>query len=57
LLGSLFGVGPDTALALSFIKRGRDLIIGIPTLLVWQAIEGRRAWREQAIDPGKASAE
>jgi putative membrane protein len=57
LLGSLFGVGPDTALALSFIKRGRDLIIGIPALLVWQAIEGRRAWREQAIDPGKASAE
>jgi putative membrane protein len=45
VLGGLFGVGPDAALALSFVKRGRDLIIGVPALLVWQAIEGRRAWR------------
>jgi putative membrane protein len=43
-LGSLFGVDADTALALSFVKRGRDLAIGVPALLVWQAIEARRAW-------------
>ena len=43
-LGSLFGVDADTALALSFVKRGRDLAIGVPALLIWQAIEGRRAW-------------
>jgi putative membrane protein len=44
VLGALFGVGADAALALSFIKRGRDLIIGVPALLAWQALEGRRAW-------------
>ena len=52
LLGSLFGVGPDTALALSFVKRGRDLAIGIPALLAWQAVEGRRAWTRLIAIPG-----
>ena len=45
LLGLLFGVGPDASLALSLIKRARDLVIGIPALLVWQAIEARHVWR------------
>ncbi len=45
LLGFLFGVGPGASLALSLIKRARDLVIGIPALLVWQAIEGRHVWR------------
>jgi len=44
LLGGMFGLGPEAALALSFIKRGRDLAIGVPALLAWQMIEGRRAW-------------
>jgi putative membrane protein len=45
LLGGLFGVGADQALALSLIKRGRDLVIGVPALLIWQMLEGRRAWQ------------
>ncbi len=44
LLCGLFGVGPDTGLALSLIKRARDLVIGVPALLAWQGLEGRRAW-------------
>ena len=44
LLCGLFGVGADTALALSLIKRARDLLIGIPVLLAWQGLEGRYAW-------------
>jgi putative membrane protein len=44
MLGALFGVGPDVSLALSLVRRGRDLLIGVPALLVWQVIEGRRAW-------------
>jgi glycosyltransferase 2 family protein len=48
-LCALFGVGADAALALSFIKRGRDLFIGIPALLVWQAIEGRHAWDRMVV--------
>ena len=49
LLGGLFGVPPDAALALSLIKRARDLVIGVPALLVWQLIEGRNAWRKSAL--------
>jgi putative membrane protein len=40
MLGALFGLPPETALALSLLKRGRDLAIGVPALLVWQALEG-----------------
>ncbi|AHJ61984.1 putative membrane spanning protein [Granulibacter bethesdensis] len=42
-LGGLFGLGGEAALAISLIKRGRDLAIGIPALLLWQWAEGRRA--------------
>jgi putative membrane protein len=45
LLGGLFGLGPDTALALSLLKRARDLALGVPALLAWQFIEGGRVWR------------
>lgn len=40
MLGALFGLPPETALALSLLKRGRDLAIGVPALLAWQALEG-----------------
>ena len=43
LLCGLFGVGADAALALSLIKRARDIVIGVPALLAWQWLEGRRA--------------
>lgn len=42
LIGPIFGLDPATALALSLIKRARDLAIGAPALLIWQAGEGRR---------------
>ena len=41
LLGPLFGIPPATALALSLLKRARDLLIGIPALLLWQGAEAR----------------
>ncbi|TCM16049.1 putative membrane protein [Novosphingobium sp. PhB165] len=49
--GPLFGLPPETALALSLAKRARDLAIGLPTLLIWQVIElrGVTARREQAL--------
>ena len=43
VLGPLFGVAPDMALAISVLKRARDIVIGVPVLLAWQAAEGRRA--------------
>jgi putative membrane protein len=42
LVGRLFGLTSETALALSLLKRGRDLVIGVPTLVLWQVIEGGR---------------
>lgn len=41
LVAPLFGLPPESALALALAKRARDLAIGIPTLLLWQANETR----------------
>lgn len=41
-LGALFGVPAEFALAVSLIRRGRDVVIGVPILLVWQYLEFRR---------------
>jgi len=40
VLCAIFGVPADAALALSLIKRVPDLVLGIPGLLAWQAMEG-----------------
>jgi putative membrane protein len=45
LVGGLFGVAPDAALALSLVRRARDLALAVPALCVWQAMEARRAAR------------
>ena len=37
----LFGLPPESALALSLIKRAREIAIGLPTILIWQVREGR----------------
>ena len=42
VIGPLFGLGPDLSLALSLLKRARDLVVGLPALLVWQGMEGAR---------------
>jgi putative membrane protein len=42
LVGGLLGIHGDTALALSLVRRVRELILGIPGLLAWQLIEGGR---------------
>jgi len=38
----LFGILPETAIALSMVKRSRDLVMGLPGLVAWQWSEGRR---------------
>lgn len=42
LLGPLFGLPAEAALALSLLKRARDIAIGVPALLAWQLLETRR---------------
>ena len=44
ILGAMFGLGPEAALALSLAKRARELTIGIPALVLWQVVEARK-WR------------
>ena len=45
LIGASFGLAPEMALALSLVKRARDLTIGLPALGIWQIVEGGRLWR------------
>lgn len=42
-LCALFGVPAGPAVALSLVKRVADLAIGLPGIVAWQWIEGRRA--------------
>jgi putative membrane protein len=48
LIGASFGLSPEMALAISLMKRARDLVIGLPVLGIWQAVEGGRLWRRFA---------
>jgi hypothetical protein len=48
LLGAGFGLTPEMALALSLLKRARDLTIGLPALVAWQLLESGRLWRRIA---------
>ena len=41
VLCAIFGIPAEAALALSLVKRIPDLVLGVPGLLAWQAIEGR----------------
>lgn len=41
LIGPLFGLPPEAALALSLAKRARDLLVDGPAMLVWQISEAR----------------
>jgi putative membrane protein len=45
VLGATVGITPELALALSLLKRARDIALGLPTLAVWQAIESGRLLR------------
>ncbi len=40
-LGGVFGLTPDMAIAVSLVRRARDVVVGVPILLVWQLIEAR----------------
>jgi putative membrane protein len=41
-LGSIFGVPPELSLGVSLVRRARDIVVGVPILLIWQLIEMRR---------------
>lgn len=41
-IGALFNIPPDLALSISLLRRGKDLVWGVPILLAWQWREVRR---------------
>ncbi len=56
LVAPLFGLTAESALALSLLKRAKDLAIGVPALLIWQASEGRRLLSKPVSTDGGAAA-
>lgn len=56
LLGAGFGLTPEIALALSLLKRARDLVIGLPSIGLWQLFEGGRLLRRLRRDAAEAGA-
>jgi hypothetical protein len=52
VLCAIFNIPPEAALALSLVKRIPDLVIGVPGLLAWQALEGWnfRGRRRASVD-------
>jgi putative membrane protein len=55
LLGSLVGLTPELALALSLVKRFRELVWGLPGLVALHLSELHRLWRQRL--PANASPE
>ena len=47
-LGAIFGLGPEIGLALSLLKRAREILLAVPALLAWKLIE-IRVWRRSLM--------
>jgi hypothetical protein len=47
----LFGLPAEIGLAVSLLKRAREIALGVPVLLIWQGIEGHRALRAPLLEP------
>ena len=45
LVGAALGVDPAMAVALSLVLRARDIVLGLPALMVWYTAEGRHRLR------------
>jgi hypothetical protein len=43
VLAPLFGMPAEMGVAVSLLKRAREIVLGVPALLYWQGVEGRRA--------------
>jgi putative membrane protein len=51
MLMPLFGLPAEIGLAVSLLKRAREIALGVPVLLIWQGIEGHRALRAPLLEP------
>ena len=48
VVGHWLGISGEGAFALALVARAREIGLGIPALISWQIIEGRRLWRARA---------
>jgi putative membrane protein len=44
MLAPLFGLPAEMGVAVSLLKRAREIVLGVPALLYWQSIESRKAF-------------
>jgi putative membrane protein len=44
LLAPLFGLPAEMGLAVSLLKRAREIVLGVPALIYWQSFESRKAF-------------
>lgn len=45
MLAPVFGLTPEIGLAISLLRRARDIVVAVPVFVVWQGFEARRAAR------------
>lgn len=48
-VGKMIGIPGDVALALSLIRRARELTLGVPGVIAWAFSEGHRIWRNLGV--------
>ena len=51
VVGGLLGISGEAALALALIRRVREITLGVPGLIAWQLIEGRRLLESRLTQP------
>ena len=44
MLAPLFGLPAEMGVAVSLLKRAREIVLGVPALLYWQAVESRKVF-------------
>ena len=54
ILAPLFGIPSELGLAVSLLRRARDVLAGVPALIVWQVLEGKGLWHRRVGPAVKA---
>ncbi|MBS0966132.1 lysylphosphatidylglycerol synthase domain-containing protein [Acetobacter okinawensis] len=56
-MGHAFGIDPSLSLGISLLRRGREIMIGIPVLLLWQFMEMRGLRQSASAEPAPSNGE
>lgn len=49
LVGAVVGIDQATAIAFSLVLRARDVVLGVPAVLLWSVAELRELWRRGSL--------